>query len=105
MPVARQRARAPAALRPWVVIRERRAGIVATPTRFGPAGEAGARARDSPGRRRFPMPVTGARPTVGGRSVRTAPPYALLRPVGCRRPWPEFTMANDSANVPRHAPA
>src|SRR5215210_7055822 len=27
MPVARQRARAPAALRPWVVTRERRAGI------------------------------------------------------------------------------
>ena len=28
MPVARHRARAPAALRPWVVTRERRAGIV-----------------------------------------------------------------------------
>src|SRR6478672_8520688 len=48
MPVARQRARAPAALRPWVVIRERRAGIVATPTVS--AGGAGGGRRGRRGR-------------------------------------------------------
>jgi hypothetical protein len=31
MPVARQRARAPAMLRPWVVVRERYCGMVLSP--------------------------------------------------------------------------
>jgi hypothetical protein len=35
MPVARQSERAPAALRPWVVTRERRAGIGSLSSRVG----------------------------------------------------------------------
>ncbi len=42
MPVARQSERAPAALRPWVVTRERRAGIRSLSSRIGqPAATGG----------------------------------------------------------------
>ena len=41
MPVARQSERAPAALRPWVVTRERRAGIDSSPKLEVPAGRRG----------------------------------------------------------------
>ena len=41
MPVARQSARAPAALRPWVVTRERRAGIYFVSHAQVPAGRGG----------------------------------------------------------------
>ena len=41
IPVARQRARAPAMLRPWVVVRERYAGMAPTLTRPPPIPPAG----------------------------------------------------------------
>ena len=54
MPVARQSERAPAALRPWVVTRERRAGIYSSPMLEAPAGRGGelGQVADADGRER-----------------------------------------------------